>query len=146
MDGKSIILELDANSKLGPTYIKYDPHGMSPNGVILSGITERHGLVVANGVDKKVRGVITRRRCTVLRIEESAIDFVIVSSDIAEDLVTIVVDENKGNILISLTKTKNSIKQTESDHNSIISKFNLKWKEKVKVPQPEIFNFNDKQG
>ena len=101
---------------------------------------------MANGLDKKVRGAITRRRSTVLRIEESAIDFVLVSSDIAEDLVNIVVDEDKSHILTSLTKTKNGIKQTESDHNSIISKFNLRWKEKVKVPQTEIFNFNDKQG
>ena len=53
LNGKSLILELDANSKLGPKYIKDDPHGMSPNGVILSGIIERHGFVVANGLTQK---------------------------------------------------------------------------------------------
>ena len=53
LEGKSIILELDANSKLGPKYIKNDPHNMSQNGVILSGIIERQGLVVANGLSQK---------------------------------------------------------------------------------------------
>ena len=38
MHGKSIFLEMDANSKLGPEYIKEDPHSQSQNGHILSGI------------------------------------------------------------------------------------------------------------
>ena len=50
--GKSIIIEIDANSKLGPTYIKRDPKSMSLNGRILSGIIERHALTVANGVEE----------------------------------------------------------------------------------------------
>ena len=95
LNGKSLILELDANSKLGHKYIKDDPHGMSPNGVILSGIIERHGLVVANGLTQKRTGVITRRRDTIVRTEESVIDFVIVSSDMADDLVTIQIDEKR---------------------------------------------------
>ena len=65
LHGKSLILELDANSKLGPTYIKDDPHAMSQNGVILSGIIERHGLIVANGLTQNRNGLITRRRNTV---------------------------------------------------------------------------------
>ena len=95
LNGKSLILELDANSKLGHKYIKDDPHGMSPNGVILSGVIERHGLVVANGLTQKQTGVITRRRDTIVRTEESVIDFVIVSSDMADDLVTIQIDEKR---------------------------------------------------
>ena len=35
---KSIIIELDANSKLGKEYIKNDPKPMSSNGRILAGI------------------------------------------------------------------------------------------------------------
>ena len=34
----------------------------------------------------------------------------------------------------------------KSDHNSIITKFNFKWKEKVNGSKLEIFNFNDKEG
>ena len=44
--GKSMIIELDANSKLGPQIIPGDIHQQSENGKILAGIIERHGLVV----------------------------------------------------------------------------------------------------
>ena len=47
--GVSVIIELDANSKLGKHYIANDPHDMSPNGVLLSAIIERHNLIVGNG-------------------------------------------------------------------------------------------------
>ena len=49
----SIIIELDSNSKLGSAYIKKDPHNMSPNGLVLSGIIDRHALIVANGVENR---------------------------------------------------------------------------------------------
>ena len=146
LNGKSLILELDSNSKLGPKYIKDDPHGMSPYGAILSGIIERHGFVAANGLTQKRSGVITRRRDTVVRTGESVIDFVIVSSDMADDLVTIQIGENRRNVLTSFTKTKNGTKHIESGHNSIITQFNLQWKGKVKIPRKEIFKFNDEDG
>ena len=47
MLGIAIIIELDANSKLGTEYIKNDPYKMSQNGKVLSGIKERHALIVA---------------------------------------------------------------------------------------------------
>ena len=42
MLGKSIILQMDANSKLGPEIIELDPHSQSHNGRILANIIERH--------------------------------------------------------------------------------------------------------
>ena len=146
LEGKSIILELDANSKLGSKYIKNDPHTISPNGIILSGIIDRHDLIVANGLSQKSSGVITRKRSTVLRTEESAIDFVCVSSDMQELLVSIQIDEERNHVLTSFTRTKNGPKRHESDHNSIITKFNLEWKGKDKQSKTEVFNFNDKGG
>ena len=59
--GKSIIIELDANSKLGKRYIPNDPHDMSPNGVLLSDILERQNLTLGNGSDK-CKGTIMRKR------------------------------------------------------------------------------------
>ena len=53
MAGKSVILQLDANAKLGPCYIKDDKHNMSQNGVILSGIIKRYALIVTNGFNEK---------------------------------------------------------------------------------------------
>ena len=76
--GKSVIIEIDANSKLGEKYIPSDPHQISPNGQLLAGIIERHALFVANGSDRS-KGIVTRRRITKYRKEESAIDIVLFS-------------------------------------------------------------------
>ena len=43
--GKSILIELDANSKLGPELIPGDMHSQSMNGKVLAAIIARHGLV-----------------------------------------------------------------------------------------------------
>ena len=83
LDGKSLIVEMDSNSKMGSKYISKDPHEMSPNGAILASIVERQHLVVVNG-SSICQGVITQRRVTKNRTEESAIDVVLVSRDMAE--------------------------------------------------------------
>ena len=119
--GKSILLELDANSKLGNTYIENDPHPMSGNGKILAGIIERNGLCVANGIRGKVKGVITRKRVTKERTEESVIDMLILSNDMVEPLVEMHIDEAKENVLTRITRTKKGVIKKDSDHNSIIS-------------------------
>ena len=46
--GKSVMISLDANSKLGKDWIQADCHKQSPNGKVLSGILTRHTLYVAN--------------------------------------------------------------------------------------------------
>ena len=61
-EGKSVLIAMDANSKLGPNYISGDPHEMSKNGKILAGIIERHGMCVVNGLINKRKGVITREK------------------------------------------------------------------------------------
>ena len=47
--GKSVIIEMDANSKLGPDYIPGDPHKITPNGKLLAGVIDRQNLIVVNG-------------------------------------------------------------------------------------------------
>ena len=79
MQGKSMYIEMDSNSKLGPQIIPSDPHPQSTNGKLLAGIIDRHGLIVANGLDEKCEGAITRRRVTTDSVEESIIDHVLIS-------------------------------------------------------------------
>ena len=50
LQGTSIIIQMDSNSKLGPGLIPSNPHEQTGNGKILSGIIQRHGLVVANSL------------------------------------------------------------------------------------------------
>ena len=64
MNNKSVILQMDANSKLGPEIIKGDMHSQSGNGSILAGILERHAISVINGLEGVCDGRITRQRIT----------------------------------------------------------------------------------
>ena len=95
MAGKSIIIQMDANSKLGKEIIPDDPKDQSPNGKVLEGIIKRNALIVVNSLQQKCKGLITRRRTTIDGIEESVIDFVIVSSDLVDDITELVIDEKK---------------------------------------------------
>ena len=81
--GKSTIIELDANTKLGPEHIPNDQHRMSGNGIILSNIIERHALIVANGT-KECKGLVTRQRSITNRTERSCIDLVLFSTDLGK--------------------------------------------------------------
>ena len=140
---KSIIIQMDANSKLGKELVPNDPKDQSPNGAVLSGINKRNALVVANSLERKVKGLITRRRVTVDGVEESVIDFVIVSSDLVEDIDKLIIDEDKDHALCKIIRGKATTKVVKSDHNVMITKFKLKWCPEDKYPTT-VFNLKNK--
>ena len=107
---------MDANSKLGREIIPDDPKDQSPNGKVLEGIIKRNALILVNSLQQKCKGLITRRRTTIDGIEESLIDFVIVSSDLVNDITELVIDEKKEFALSKIVKGKNP-KIVQSDHN-----------------------------
>ena len=145
LEGKSIFIEMDSNSKLGPEMIPNDPHSQSQNGKLLSDIIERHGLKVANSIANKCIGLITRQRVTKDSTEKSIIDHVIISEDLEDDLNSIKIDEEGNNALTKIIKTKNGIKKQTSDHNTIITKFTIKWSRKIRKPRIEMFNLKNKE-
>ena len=106
---KSIIIQLDANSKLGKNVIPKDPKDQSPNGAVLADIIDRNALIVANSLETKCSGVITRRRTTEGRVEESVIDYVIISADLLDDIEELIIDEKKEHALTKLTHSKNTV-------------------------------------
>ena len=118
MEGKSIIIEMDANSKLGKAVIKSDPHNQTPNGKLLYNIIQRHNLVVLNSLEDRCIGSITRKRVTKNSIEESIIDFVLISHDLFEKVESVTIDEDKNHALVNVTKKK----QVVSDHNTIVGR------------------------
>ena len=63
-----------------------------------------------------------------------------------KSLLSIQIDEDRNHVLTSFTKTKSVQTIQESDHNSLITKFNLKWEDNVKHIKTEVFNFNNKDG
>ena len=116
MAGKSIIIQMDANSKLGKEIIPKDPKAQSPNGKVLEGVINQNGLVVVNSLKQKCSGVITRRRTTIDGTEESVIDFLIVSLDLISDIKELVIDETKQYALSKIVKG-NPPQVIQSDHN-----------------------------
>ena len=126
LQGKSTIIALDANAKLGQTYIPGDPHRMSKNGKVLSEVLERHALSVVNGIKEKCTGLITQERTTVNGIEQSVIDFVIVSSELTKHVKHIHIDDKRVHVLSKNLKTKNGTEVIKSDHNMIDTKITMK--------------------
>ena len=144
--GRSILICMDANSKMGPQHIPEDPHTISENGRVLEGILERHALTVANGIRGKFSGVITRARTTKDHKEQSAIDLVCISQDLIEELSSISIDEEKVYCLESIRRTKKGIQTSKSDHNSIISRFNIELEKSVKIARIERFDLKNKEA
>ena len=79
LSGCSIIVAEDSNAKLGPEWITNDPHPMSENGKLLGNMILRQNLVLVNQSSKCVGGPITRKRIVNNKVEESCIDFLLLS-------------------------------------------------------------------
>ena len=146
LHSKAVYIQMDANSKLGPDFIKGDPHPQSENGKILAGIIKRNALIVMNSSSEKCKGVITRRRITKKVKEESIIDFVIVCEDMEDMIRKVTIDEERKHILTRHTKTKYGVKVKESDHHTIITEISVKWNKKKNMKTVEIYNLKDKEG
>ena len=145
MENKSVIIQMDANSKLGPEIIKNDPHAQTPKGKLLSDIMVRHGLLVVNGIEDKCNGAITRKRVTKNGTEESIIDFVIISSELEKDLESLTVDEDRKHVLEKITRNKKGIRKVKSDHNVLVSKFKFMFNKSIKKEIIEMFNLKNKE-
>ena len=143
--GKSIIIETDANSKLGSKYIPNDPHEQSPNGALLAAIIERQNLILGNG-SPKCRGTITRLRTTTNRTEKSAIDMIMFSNDLTKHLVSVHIDEERKHVLSKIHKTKRGVKVKESDHNSIITEFDCQIIKDTDEKKLELYDLKDKDS
>jgi len=141
-----VLIQMDANSKLGPSIIKGDPHKQSENGKLLSDIVQRNALCVINGDERKCTGKITRRRNTGVVFEESIIDFVITCEDVADIVSKMEIDEDKKYVLARYTKTKKGYKMQESDHNSIITSIDAEWNKKEVPKRKESYFYKDEQS
>ena len=139
LSGCSVMIEIDANSKLGPAFISHDKK-QSPNGRILAGIINRQKLKVGNGL-KQCKGTITRQRTTVNGEEESSIDVVIFSEELADFVEEIYIDTEGKHAMTKVTKTKPVV----SDHNTIVTKLKLKWNTEIKQEKTSIFNLKNKE-
>ena len=110
----------------------------------MASIIKRNALVVANSVTSKCSGTITRRRVTEEGVEESIIDFLLISEDLLEDFIELEIDEKKEHALVKITQQKGHVRKVTSDHNVLISKFKLKHIKKKPKERVEVYNFKNK--
>ena len=119
-------------------------YAQTMNGKVLAGIISRHSLVIGNSM-KQCSGLVTRKRITKTTIEESIIDFVIMSEDLSHDVESIIIDDQRKHVLTKITKTRKGITKTESDHNVIFSRFKLPWNKKMVKQRQELFNLKNEE-
>ena len=125
MADRSVIIEIDSNSKLGSKYIPNDPYTKTANAKMLARIIDNNALFVSNS-SSKCKGSITRMRITRDRTEKSCIDMLLFSSDLQPCFESLVIDEKREHVLTKIGKSKKGIILKESDNHVLISKFNNK--------------------
>ena len=144
-EGCLIIIEMDANAKLGPSIIPSDPNPISSNGSLLLGVMTRQKLTCLNS-DHRCRGSITRYRKTAHGEERSILDFVLVCEGLLVYFNSMVIDESRNLALTKFaTSAGNRIKKV-SDHNVIHAVFNLKATRNLRKQRREIFDFKNTEA
>ena len=139
LSGTSVLIAEDSNAKLGPLWIKGDPHEMSDNGRLLAEMIGRQELSIINNSSKCTGGPITRRRMVNGREEKSCIDFILASQDLTNCLDCALIDSQQLYALTKYTTTKGIPSIKKSDHYTLVANFNLVWAES-KPNREEIFN------
>ena len=119
-----ILIELDANAKIGSNMIKNNPHkNVTNNGKLLLDMAERRNLVIMNTL-KECSGTITRQRKVEDRMEKSVLDYFLVSEDLCQFLESMHIDEEQTFTLTRYDKKQGVIK---SDHNVLHGKFTINY-------------------
>ena len=135
-----IIIQLDANAKIGKKHVRNDPNYGTPNGRILLDIVERQNLTIVNTMEL-CKGVITRERITAIKTERSVIDYIIICEGMKKFLEEMIIDEDRVHVLTKRVKRK----QTMSNHNILYSKFSIHFDPKPKTVRREFFNLKDRE-
>ena len=118
LDGCMVLVAEDANAKLGPEWIKGDPHTISENGKLLASMIKRQDLALDN--HQCVGGPITRRRIENGKEEASSIDFVLVCQNLIRYLKEAVIDSNQLYAFTKYTTKKGIPSVKRSDHYTIL--------------------------
>ena len=142
LNGDSVVLLGDFNAKLGNGIINQDAHAMSKSGKILFSLFQKYNLCLLNSSDI-CQGTFTRIHECNKRIETSVLDYVFVSDDLQQHVVSMVIDEEKQ--FTPWRKLKAS--KRFSDHCAIRFQVNntIFTKEHY-TKRIEVWNFNDPKG
>ena len=131
-DNCLIVIQLDANAKIGKENIKDDPHDTTVNGKILLDLVERQNLTIVNTLEK-CSGVITRERITTTNVEKSVIDYVIVCEGMMNYFMDMQIDDKRIFVLTKYAGKNGAKRKTISDHNILFSRFSILFDRKSKT-------------
>ena len=144
-DNCLIVIQLDANAKIGKENIKDDPHDTTANGKILLDLVERQNLTIVNTLEK-CSGVITRERITTTNVEKSVIDYVIVCEGMMNYFMDMQIDDKRIFVLTKYAGKNGAKRKTISDHNILFSRFSILFDRKSKTVRKEFFDLKNKDG
>ena len=147
LSGSLVCIEMDANAKLGPKFISKDPHPQSKNGKLLEKFINDNDLVVVNG-SQLCEGLITRKRVTIVKKEESILDYFIVCKEMLKLILKMKIDEERKHCLTKFSTTKGRKSTKESDHNLLYLKISVSWNSvfNERSTRVESFNFSDEEA
>ena len=139
-DNCMVVIELDANAKVGPNVICGDPNQMSENGRLFVDLVERESLSILNA-SPLCTGVITRQKIMKDRSEKSVLDYIVTCDQLSQFLKSMKVDEDRIFTLTKYASTKGVRKIVKSDHNILFADFLIEHKNfRQKRPRVEVFN------
>ena len=137
-----ILIEMDANAKLGSEIILNDPNNMSNNGKILLGLMNRQHLVCLNS-HQSCEGTITRFRSSKNGTEQAVLDYVLVCEKLLPYFQKMNIDEKRAYTLTKYASKKGKRVMKESDHNVITVEFSLRVHKAPPCPRREFFDFRN---
>ena len=120
-EGSGCMILFDVNAWLGLSILRNDPHKQNKNGAFLENfLVQNKNIHLLNSLDI-CEGLITRSRKVQNKIENSAIDFVMVCNRILPFVSKLIIDEKKQFSISNYSKQG----IVHSDHNSLIGYVNL---------------------
>ena len=137
---QGLVIQIDVNAHLGTEIIKGDPNPRNRNGIIMAEFLERNPVVTVINSSELCNGLITRRRETIIGVQESVIDFFVVNERMKSHIHEMRVDEEEKFILTNFTQKNKNKKVNKSDHRPIILDLKIEYS-KLKPDKVERFNF-----
>ena len=138
------ILQMDGNLKAGPQIIPNDPHSMNNNGKLFKQFLDKNShLTVVNSLDI-CSGLITRRRQTIHKLEESVLDFFVVCDRVLSYVKKLTIDEERKFVLTNYNKVDGKIVAIDSDHNTGILELDISYPT-CKPKRVEMFNLKNSE-
>jgi hypothetical protein len=93
-DNCLVLVQLDANAKVGKSVIPSDTKETSENGKLLINLIERENLYLQN-ISQFCKGVITRQRNTKNGVERSVIDYILTCEKLNRYFEEMIIDDGQ---------------------------------------------------